>query len=115
MQHLTEEDLVLLHYRDGDSPAASEHLRTCDVCRAQYDTLKRVLALVSEAPVPERGPTYADDVWNRLRWRLDRRKRRTWQSLTAIAAVLAIAFVTGQWWEARQHKNQPAQMATATT
>lgn len=115
MQHLTEEDLVLLHYRDTETPAASEHVRTCDACRAQYDTLKRVLALVSDAPVPERGPEYTDEVWNRLRWRLDRKKRRTWQSLAAIAAVLAIAFVTGQWWEARQHRNAPAHVATVTT
>jgi predicted anti-sigma-YlaC factor YlaD len=111
MQHLTEEDLVLLHYHEADTPAASEHLRTCEPCRAQYDTLKRVLALVSEAPVPERGASYENDVWNRLRWRLDRRKRRTWQSLAAIAAVLAIAFVAGQWWEARQHHNEPLQIA----
>jgi len=111
MQHLTEEDLVLLHYHDAETPAASEHLRSCDACRAQYDTLKRVLALVSEAPVPERGPEYAEAVWNRLRWRLDRKKRRTWQSLAAIAAVLAIAFVTGQWWEARQHRSTTTQPA----
>src|SRR5215210_9269767 len=117
MQHLTEEQLVLLHYRDADASAGGEHLASCDACRADYDTLRRVLALVSEAPVPERGPDYATEVWNRLRWRLDRRKRRTWQSLAAIAAVLAIAFVTGQWWEARQHNNaSPVQVAnTATT
>jgi len=118
MQHLTEEDLVLLHYHEAETPAASEHLRTCDACRAQYDTLKRVLALVSEAPVPDRGPEYADQVWNRLRWRLDRKKRRTWQSLAAIAAVLAIAFVTGQWWEARQHHTttiQPGVRSTVAT
>ena len=119
MPHLTEEDLVLLHYRDADSADGSEHLRSCADCKAQYDTLRGVLALVSEAPVPERGAGYADDVWNRLRWRLERRKRRTWQSLIAVAAVLAIAFVTGQWWEARQHRNpataNPMATATATT
>ena len=115
MQHLTEEDLVILHYHDADTDAAREHLRTCDACRAQYDTLKRVLALVSEAPVPERGEGYANDVWNRLRWRLERRKRRTWQSLAAIAAVLAIAFVTGQWWEARHHMNPATQTTSPST
>ena len=116
MQHLTEEDLVSIHYRDAESAAAAEHLRSCDDCGAQYDTLRRVLALVTEAPVPERGEHYADDVWNRLRWRLERRKRRTWQSLAAIAAVLAIAFVTGQWWEARHHQTDatPIQVAHAT-
>jgi hypothetical protein len=104
MQHLTEEQLVFHHYRDDDSPSAAiEHLGTCEACRAQYDTLRRVLALVSDMPVPERGSGYGEAVWNRLRWRLDRRKRRRGQTLAAIAAVLAIAFVAGQWWEARQH------------
>ncbi|MGZ7080947.1 MAG: anti-sigma factor family protein [Thermoanaerobaculia bacterium] len=106
MQHLTEEQLILHHYRDDDAPSATaEHLNSCADCRAQYETLRRVLALVSDLPVPERGDDYADAVWNRLRWRLDRKKRRAWQSLVSVAAILAIAFVTGQWWEARQHRN----------
>jgi len=115
MQHLTEEQLVLHHYRDDESPtAAAEHLRSCDACRAQYDTLRRVLDLVNELPVPERGSEYGEAVWNRLRWRLDRRKRATWRTLVAVAAVLAVAFVAGQWWEARQHRNAgPVPVASA--
>src|SRR5512141_719513 len=113
MQHLTEEQLVLHHYRDGDSsPDSVEHLRTCDACRAEYETLRRVLDLVSEAPVPERGSEYGEAVWNRLRWRLDRRKRATWRMLAAVAAVLAIAFVGGRWWEARQHHDAAVPMAS---
>jgi hypothetical protein len=105
MQHLNEEQLVLHHYRDDEaSSATAEHLNSCAACRGQYETLRRVLALVSDLPVPERGDDYADAVWNRLRWRLDRKKRRTWQTLISVAAILAIAFVTGQWWEARQHR-----------
>lgn len=102
MQHLNDEDLIAHHYRDGD---ASEHLRACAVCKAQYETLCRVLSLVESVPVPERGESYADEVWNRLRWRLERRRRRSWQWVASVAAVLAIAFVTGEWWHSRQ---QPA-------
>jgi hypothetical protein len=113
MQHLTEEQLVLHHYRDGDgSPDAVAHLRACGACSAEYATLRRVLDLVSEAPVPERGDEYGEAVWNRLRWRLGRRRRRTWELIASIAAVLAIAFVGGRWWEARQHHDAPVPAAS---
>ena len=67
MQHLNDEELIAHHYHDAD---ASEHLRACADCRAQYETLCRVLSLVDAMPVPDRAPDYADHVWNRLRWRL---------------------------------------------
>jgi len=92
MQHLNDEDLIAHHYRDADS---SEHLRACADCRAQYETLCSVLALVDAVPVPERDP---EQIWNRLRWRLERRRRRTWQWMMSAAAVLAIVFVAGAWW-----------------
>jgi predicted anti-sigma-YlaC factor YlaD len=115
MQHLSEEQLVAHYYRDFDAPAgAAEHLMACPDCRTQYDTLCRVLTLVDELPVPERGDEYADKVWNRLRWRLERRKRRTWTSVAALAAVLAIAFFAGQLWHARSGaatQSAPAIMA----
>ena len=69
----------------------------------------RVLRLVHEAPVPERGDDYADAVWTRLRWKLGARRRRQirWTSFAAAAAVLAIAFFTGQWWHARNQALAP--------
>ncbi|MCU1350242.1 MAG: hypothetical protein JWO56_3272 [Acidobacteria bacterium] len=95
MPHLNDEQLVAHHYRDAD---ASPHLETCPECRAQLEMLRRVLALVDEMPVPERGDDYGEQVWNRLRWRLDRRKRRTWISALAAAAVLALAFFLGRYY-----------------
>jgi hypothetical protein len=103
MQHLTEQELVLHHYHDEDSPAAvAQHLAACDVCRAEYNSIQRVLALVDELPIPERADTYGEQVWTRLRWRLGSRSRQgTWRSLLAAAAVIAVAFIAGQWWHAR--------------
>lgn len=100
MQHLNEEQLVLHRYRDDDNDAATaeQHLNTCGDCRAQYDTLCRVLALVDDLPVPQRGDEYGTEVWNHLRWRLGRRERvRMWQALAA-AAMLAVVFFAGVWW-----------------
>jgi hypothetical protein len=104
MQHLTEQELILHHYHDDESPAAvAEHLGSCDVCRAEYNSIRRVLTLVDELPVPERSSAYAEQVWSRLRWKLgsDRNRRRNWRTALAAAAVLAVAFFAGALWHAR--------------
>ena len=104
MQHLTEQELVLHHYHDDESPAAiAEHLTSCDACRAEYNSIRRVLALVDEMPLPERGENYGEQVWTHLRWKLgsDRRRQRTWRSALAAAAVIAVAFFAGELWHGR--------------
>ena len=103
MQHLTEQELVLHHYHDDESPAVvAEHLLACDVCRAEYNSIQRVLALVDDMPVPERPGGYGEQIWTRLRWKLgSEHRRRTWQSALAVAAVLAVAFFAGVLWHAR--------------
>lgn len=107
MQHLNEEQLVAHYYRDDDAPAAAdEHLAACAACAAEFDSITRVLALVKDAPVPERGDDYGEQVWTRLRWRLGARSRRKqWQWL-AVAAVLAMGLCTGVVWNGR-HAPKP--------
>ena len=102
MQHLTEEQLVSHYYHDDDAVAVEEHLRDCRDCTTQYDTIGQVLALVTEAPVPDRGDDYGDQVWSRLRWKMgsQRRRRATWVSGIAAAAALTIAFFAGHFWRA---------------
>jgi len=104
MQHLTEQELVLHHYHDDESPAAiAEHLLACDVCRAEYNSIRNVLALVDEMPVPDRSDAYGEQVWSRLRWKLgnERDRARNWRTALAAAAVLAIVFFAGALWHAR--------------
>jgi hypothetical protein len=109
MQHLTEEQLVAHYYRDDDAPAAAnEHLASCAECAAEFESITRVLTLVKEAPVPERGDDYGEQVWTRLRWRLGAPSRRKhWQWL-AVAAVMAMAVCTGVVWNPRHSPNQIA-------
>ncbi len=104
MQHLNEEQLVLHRYHDDGSEVAAveQHLNACAECRAQYDTLCRVLALVDELPVPQRGDDYGTEVWNRLRWRLGRGDRaRVWQAFAAAAMIALVFFAGGLWWAKR--------------
>jgi hypothetical protein len=104
MQHLNEETLVAHHYRDAeDGAAVALHLRDCRDCAAKYEELRRVLALVDDASIPEPAENYGEEVWRRLRWKLgsEKRKRRGWTSLAAAAAALIAVFFLGQWWSAR--------------
>jgi hypothetical protein len=110
MQHLNEEQLVLHRYHDDgvEAVAAEQHLNACADCRAQYDTLCRVLALVDDLPVPQRGDDYGTEVWNHLRWRLGRGDRaRVWQAFAAAAMVALVFFAGGLWW-AKNHAPAPA-------
>jgi hypothetical protein len=115
MQHLTEEQLVACYYHDGEAVAAEEHLAACDECRAQFETLRNVLALVDQLPIPERSDAYGDEVWTRLRWKLgsERRRSRVWATLAAVAAALAIAFIGGVLWHARMQQHQPTMISHA--
>lgn len=103
MQHLTEEQLVSHYYRDGDVAEARAHLATCAECRAAYERLCGVLALVDQLAVPERSDQYGDEVWRRLRWKLGspRRRSRMIATISAVAAAIVLAFVGGIFWHSR--------------
>lgn len=108
MQHLTEEQLVAYYYHDGDAVAAEAHLAACPECRAQLATLRSVLALIDQLPIPEKNVTYGEEVWTRLRWKLGSERRRSiWATISAIAAALALAFIGGMFWHARTQQQSP--------
>jgi hypothetical protein len=97
--HLVEEALVLLHYGEDDELAAGQraHLESCEACRAELGRLRRMLEAV-ELPVPERGADYGARLWERLRFRLPRRRRLGPRLALggAIAASLVAAFLAGR-------------------
>lgn len=117
MQHLTEEQLIAHYYQDGDAAASAQHLVSCTECSAQLATLRSVLALVNELPIPERGEVYGQEVWTRLRWKLGSKRHRAsvWGTIAAIAASIAIAFAGGFLWHARTQPSQQHQAVIAKT
>lgn len=101
MNHISEEQLVLLYYGESAEAAAiDQHLGDCEECRAEFRALKLVLNTVDSAPVPERDSEYGHAVWQRIEKRLGARKRRSftqwWMWAPAMAALLVGTFLAGR-------------------
>jgi hypothetical protein len=106
--HLTEETLVLAHYRDLPAPeqaAADAHLQTCGACREAEQRLVQTLGLVDAAPAPEPPPGFERVMWARVQAALPERQAAGWRAwlaprwafAAAAAALVAVAFVAGRW------------------
>jgi hypothetical protein len=115
MSHLSEEELVLYYYGEtGDAGPVRNHLAECESCRGVLASLQRVLNMVDTMPVPERGPEYAERVWQQISGRLGVRRRfrfltGSWRwaaAATAMAGLLIAAFLAGR-------SSQPTHVAPA--
>ena len=114
MRHLHDDDLVLIHYGEGD-PEAAAHARACAECQGRLSAVSAVLATVEPAATPERPADYGASVWARLEPRLRAQSHpgpvpapvvplrtfgaKPWQrlaGLSALAASLAVAFLLGR-------------------
>jgi hypothetical protein len=106
MTHPTEEQLVAC--RLGETPdggAVRDHLKDCGECRANFERLDRVLAVLDAMPVPERDAAYGRRVWQQIAPRLPERKRwswnlsfdlRRWSAVGVAAALVVAAFFLGR-------------------
>src|SRR2546430_524137 len=97
MDHLDRDDLILLHYGEKASPGVREHLLGCEECRRESALLRRVLDAVDDAAgeTPELAPAWEEQLWNRLRWKLERPRSPRLAWAAAAAAMLVIALVGG--------------------
>ena len=105
--HVSEDDLILHFYGEGDQSKVEQHLTTCEACRGELDRLRRVLALVDDQPVPDPPPAFERQVWARLQPQLIP-ARRNWLSRLfesparlawagGVAVLLVAAFVAGRF------------------
>lgn len=102
--HLSDEQLVLFYYGEAEESVGIEaHLAGCEACRAEFQTIQRVLNTTDALPIPDRGPDYNSEVWRRLEARIRGRSRSWWPSfgmrlaLTgSMAALLVMAFLVGR-------------------
>ena len=126
-EHLSEEQLLDYRYGDlADSAAmVGEHLRECEKCRASYESLRSVLAMVEALPVAEPGPHFEARVWNKIAPKLTR-AGVDWSTLTAwmspkrlvpigaVAVLLVAAFLAGRISRAPQNTPVAPQVADNT-
>src|SRR5438445_610622 len=106
MRHLGDDELVLYHYHDGnDIETAERHLASCAECRSRLLAIEEVLKLVVAPPLPERGPGYGFEVWNRIRAELPELtvRRQWWLTMPrwawagVAATLLVVVFLMGRY------------------
>ena len=124
MRHLADDELVLYHYHDGDDiETAKQHLASCAECRSRLCDIEEVLKLVVAPSVPERGPDYGSEVWNRIRAELPELPTREhwwlaiphWAWAGAVAALLVVVFLMGRYSSRRQSPINIASNSGVTT
>ena len=100
MSHLSEEDLILLFYREPGTEEAGAHLNECAECRTALDALAATLSSYDEW-APEPPSELSRNVWARLAPEIaDRDLHRGWRILINVAAcaiVLIAVFFAGRY------------------
>jgi hypothetical protein len=124
MRHLADHELVLYHYHDGDDiETAKRHLASCAECRLRLAAIEEVLKLVVPPSLPERGPGYGSEVWNRIRADLPEltARRQSWLTMPrwrwagVVAVLLVVAFLMGRYISQRQSSKSVATNSSFTT
>jgi len=133
MHTISDDDLVLYHYRDGLDAARIDEIRDALAAsanlRERYASLERVLARVDAEPEPEPDADFSARLWQKLEPRLPTRrveKRAPWRDaldtlhawLTpprlAFAGACAIAIAVGiGFYAGRQSAPNAALVASA--
>ena len=104
--HPTEEDLVMLYYREGPQEIRA-HLESCPECSTAYRNLMRVLDACEEVDVPEPHASFESRMWHQIRPKLQPHHRHNrWLVFAAAAAMLAMAFLAGRF--SRPEREAPA-------
>ncbi|MEP6715890.1 MAG: hypothetical protein ABJC09_09950 [Terriglobia bacterium] len=113
MNHISEEDLILLYYREpGIDNTTRAHLRECAVCQAAAESLAQTLNICNEFSVPEPPAEFGRSVWAQIAPQLSgpRQRRgfarpplmRQWIAIAAGVMLLAGVFLMGRATRAPQ-------------
>jgi hypothetical protein len=104
LDHISEDDLVLLYYKEPGIPAAVRaHVLECPQCAAAAQSLAGTLNACNEWAPPEPQGDFGRSVWAQIAPRVEDRRSplfRGWFkvaiALAATAALLVAAFVVGR-------------------
>ena len=100
MNHLTEQDLVLLYYHEPASAEFASHLAACSACREAFESLRQTLDACNSVDPPEPDPAFLAGLRHTTTPRVvDIGSRRTggflWLAAAAVL-ILSIAFFAGR-------------------
>jgi hypothetical protein len=114
--HLTDERIIALLHSVATVEEA-EHLTSCAQCRSEFEGYQATLDYVDQWPVPDRGPEYGAQVWQRISGRLGARRRFHWWNapVAAWAAVAACGLVLLLVPLLRQKPQEPVQAPALET
>jgi hypothetical protein len=99
MKHLSEQRLLEL--LDGETPDEG-HLKQCPACRERFDTLRQLMGLLREDPVPEPSPLFWQHLSDRVRLAIEHQSAEnsnnatkfvswwTWRWRWAVAGAVAV-------------------------
>jgi hypothetical protein len=111
MKHLNEDELVLHYYGEVHEGGVEQHLQGCEACRANLESLARVLDAMDGLKAPEPAAAYGSRVWHRIAPQLAQSAERWWTgwlvprrlvAAAAMAALLIGAFLAGRVSQRRQ-------------
>ena len=111
MKHLNEDELVLHYYGEVHDGGVEQHLQGCEACRANLESLARVLDAMDGLKAPEPAAAYGSRVWHRIAPQLAQSAERWWTgwfaprrlvAAAAMAALLIGAFLAGRVFQRRQ-------------
>jgi anti-sigma factor RsiW len=114
MKHLNEDELVLHYYGERADRGVQQHLEACDACRANLESLTRVLDAMTALAVPEPSNDYDSRVWRRITPQLEKSRTHWWAGIGrwfeprrmaaafAMTALLVGAFLAGRVSERKQ-------------
>jgi len=108
MNHLNEEQIVLHYYGDADGEDdVRRHLAECSACREEFERVQGLLRGIEPPEVPEPPAVFEEKTWLNLRDRLPQKRGGLrqwlasppkWVLASAMAVLLAAAFVAGRFW-----------------
>jgi hypothetical protein len=111
MKHLNEDELVLHYYGESSDAGIEPHLETCEACRANLESLTRVLDAMDGLEAPEPSAAYGSRVWHRIAPQLGQTREGWWEgwfrpnrlvAAAAMATLLIGAFLAGRVSQRRQ-------------